>query len=296
MGFKSGFITVVGRPNVGKSTLTNAMTGSKLSIVSRKPQTTRNSIKSIHTTKNYQMIFIDTPGIHKPKNRLGEYLVNNAVRTFKGVDVILFVVDTVKQGLDQGDLRIAEELENTKTSVILVINKIDLVKKESVLPLISAYEKIVDFKSAVPVSSLNEEGLGVLKDEILDCLEDGPLYFPEDMITDQPERILAAEIVREKLLTMLSDEIPYGTGVEIVRFEEKHGGRLININANIYCEKKSHKGIIIGKNGKMLKKVGILAREELEILLGTKVFLELWIKVKEGWRNDIHVLKSLGYD
>ena len=296
MGFKSGFISIIGRPNVGKSTLANTMIGNKVSIVTSKPQTTRNTIRSILTTNEYQMVFIDTPGIHKPKNKLGEYMVDTALETLNGVDVVLFMIEADKAVPGAGDLAICERLKEVKTPVILVINKIDLVKKSVLLPLISTYEGIVRFKAAVPVSSINGEGFDDLKNEILNFLPEGPLYFPEDMVTDQPERILAAEIIREKLLILLSDEVPYGTGIEIINFEEKQDGRLIRISANIYCERKSHKSIIIGKNGSMLKKAGTLAREELEMLLGTKIFLELWVKIKEGWRNDIRVLKTLGYN
>jgi GTP-binding protein Era len=296
MGFKSGFISIIGRPNVGKSTLANTMIGNKVSIVTSKPQTTRNTIRSILTTNEYQMVFIDTPGIHKPKNKLGEYMVDTALETLNGVDVVLFMIEADKAVPGAGDLAICERLKEVKTPVILVINKIDLVKKSVLLPLISTYEGIVRFKAAVPVSSINGEGFDDLKNEILNFLPEGPLYFPEDMVTDQPERILAAEIIREKLLILLSDEVPYGTGIEITNFEEKQDGRLIRISANIYCERKSHKSIVIGKNGSMLKKAGTLAREELEMLLGTKIFLELWVKIKEGWRNDIRVLKTLGYN
>jgi GTP-binding protein Era len=296
MGFKSGFISIIGRPNVGKSTLANTMIGNKVSIVTSKPQTTRNTIRSILTTDEYQMVFIDTPGIHKPKNKLGEYMVDIALETLNGVDVVLFMIEADKAVPGPGDLVICERLKGVKTPVILVINKIDLVRKNALLPLISTYEGIVRFIAAVPVSSINGEGFDDLKNEILNFLPEGPLYFPDDMVTDQPEHILAAEIIREKLLIILSDEVPYGTGIEITNFEEKQDGRLILIRANIYCERKSHKSIIIGKNGSMLKKAGTLAREELEMLLGTKIFLELWVKIKEGWRNDIRVLKTLGYN
>jgi len=296
MGFKSGFISIIGRPNVGKSTLANTMIGNKVSIVTSKPQTTRNTIRSILTTNDYQMVFIDTPGIHKPKNKLGEYMVDAALETLNSVDLILFMIEADKAVPGTGDLDICERLKSVKTPVILVINKTDLVRKNLLLPLISTYKEFVNFKAAVPVSAKNGDGIEDLKSEILKYLSDGPMYFPEDMVTDQPERILAAEIIREKLLILLRDEVPYGTGIEITNFEETQDGRLIRISANIYCERKSHKTIIIGKNGIMLKKAGMMAREDLEALLGTKIFLELWVKIKEGWRNDIRVLKTLGYN
>jgi GTP-binding protein Era len=295
MKFKSGFVTIVGRPNVGKSTLLNRIAGERLSIISEKPQTTRNTIKAILTREDSQIVFIDTPGIHKPKNKLGEYMVNVASETFNEVDVVLFVVEATSSKPGTGDQYIAEQLKELKTPVFLVINKIDLVKKDLILPLISSYKELMDFEEIIPVSAVNNEGVNIILDGIKRILPEGPKYFPEDMITDQPEKFLAAEIIREKILKLLDEEIPHGIGVEVISFKERENKDLIDIQANIYCEKESHKGIVIGKEGKMLKKIGTLAREEMEGLLGSKVFLELWVKIKPDWRNSDAMLKTLGY-
>lgn len=295
MSFKSGFVTIIGRPNVGKSTLLNQLTGEKIAIMSDKPQTTRNSIKTIITKSDMQVIFIDTPGIHKPKTKLGEYMVNIAEGTFSEVDIVLFLIEAtdIKPGV--GDLHIIEQLKGLKTPVFLIINKIDLIKKEQLFEVISSYKDLGEFRSIIPISAINNEGVNLIINEIKKLLPEGPKYFPEDMLTDQPEKIIAAELIREKVLHLLTDEVPHGVGVEVISFKDRGNKAIVDIQANIYCEKDSHKGILIGKEGKMLKRIGSLAREEIEKLLGTKVFLELWVKVKPDWRNSDTMLKTLGY-
>ncbi|MDF2523935.1 MAG: GTPase Era [Clostridiales bacterium] len=295
MSFKSGFVTIIGRPNVGKSTLLNKLSGEKIAITSDKPQTTRNTIKTVITKEDCQIIFLDTPGIHKPKTKLGEYMVNVAQSTLGEVDVILFLTESTETKPGSGDMFILEQLKTLKVKKFLVINKIDLVKKDQLLPLISSYKEIIDFDAIIPISALNDEGTEIVIKEIKARLPEGPKYFPEDMLTDQPEKNIVAELIREKALRLLSDEVPHGAGVEVISFKEREGKDIIDIQATIYCEKDTHKGIIIGKEGKMLKKIGSLAREDIEKLLGTKVFLELWVKVKPDWRNNDLMLKTLGY-
>ncbi|MEN2777302.1 GTPase Era [Acetivibrio clariflavus] len=295
MSFKSGFVSIVGRPNVGKSTLLNSITGEKIAIMSEKPQTTRNTIKAVVTGDNYQLVFIDTPGIHKPKTKLGDYMVNIAVESLSEVDAVLFLVEanTVKPG--PGDLYIIDQLKNVKSNVFLVINKIDLVDKAQLLPLIDAYKDLMDFEAIIPISALTDGKQDLLISEVLKVMPEGPKYFPDDMLTDQPEKLIAAELIREKILQLVSDEVPHGVGVEVISFKQREDKNIINIQANIYCEKDTHKGILIGKGGKMLKKIGSLSRIEIENLLGTQVFLELWVKVKPDWRNNEQMLKVLGY-
>jgi GTP-binding protein Era len=295
MGFKSGFVTLIGRPNVGKSTLLNKMTGEKIAITSEKPQTTRNVIRTIITDDKSQMIFIDTPGIHKPKNKLGEYMVSVAEGTLNEVDVVLFLVEATNKEPGPGDLFIIEQLKNLRTPVFLIINKIDTVNKEQLLPIIKTYSQTMDYESVIPVSAINNEGMDIIFKEIRKVLPEGPKYYPDDQLTDQPEKFIVAELIREKVLRFLSEEVPHGVGIEIISFKEKPEQDMVSIQANIYCEKDSHKGIIIGRNGKMLKKIGTLAREETEKMLGAKVFLELWVKVKPDWRNNNNVLRTLGY-
>ncbi|MBZ4644813.1 MAG: GTPase [Petroclostridium sp.] len=292
--FKSGFIAIIGRPNVGKSTLLNSMVGEKIAIMSDKPQTTRNKILAILTEDNYQMIFMDTPGIHTPKNKLGEYMVKVAEQTLKEVDVVLFVVEADKPPR-QGELEIIQELKKINTPVILIINKVDLVKKDSILLLINEYSNLFNFHSIIPVSALNSDGIHIIKGEIRKVLPVGPKFFPEDMVTDQPERQIVSEIIREKILHLLEKEVPHGIAVEVISIKNKENKNIIEIMANIYCEKDSHKGIIIGKNGEMLKKIGSLARMDIENLFGSKVFLELWVKVKDDWRNKEFYIKNFGY-
>lgn len=296
MSFKSGFSAIIGRPNVGKSTLLNNITGEKIAIISDKPQTTRNTIKAIINKEDCQIVFIDTPGIHKPRNKLGEYMVNLAENTLNEVDTVLFMVEATDIKPGAGDMYIIEQLKKINTPVFLVINKIDRAKKEQVLSLIANYKEKTDFHAYIPVSALNGDGVNILIDEIIKILPEGPKYFPDDMFTDQSERMLAAEIIREKILNLISEEIPHGVGVEVTSFKERENTNIIDIDANIYCEKASHKGIIIGKEGRMLKKIGTLARKEIEGLLGAKVFLKTWVKVKPDWRDSNMVLKMLGYE
>lgn len=295
MSFKSGFVSIVGRPNVGKSTLLNGITGEKIAIMSDKPQTTRNSIKAVITGDNHQLVFIDTPGIHKPKNKLGDFMVHIAVESLNEVDAVLFLVeaDSLKPG--PGDIYIIDQLKEVKSKVFLIINKIDLIDKSQLLPLINVYKDLMNFEAVIPISALKDVKQDSLIGEILKVMPEGPKYFPEDMLTDQPEKLIAAELIREKILQLVSDEVPHGVGVEVISFKQREDKEIINIQANIYCEKDTHKGILIGKGGSMLKRIGSLSRLEIENLLGTQVFLELWVKVKPDWRNSDQMLKVLGY-
>lgn len=295
MAFKSGFVTIIGRPNVGKSTLLNKLAGEKIAITSSKPQTTRNTIKTVITDADSQIIFIDTPGIHKPKNKLGEYMVGMAESTLGEVDLVMFLVDATEANPGERDGFILDQLKSLKTPVFLIINKIDLVRKDQLLTLINTYKDLLAFREIIPVSAMTNEGVGIILDEIRKVLPEGPKFFPEDMLTDQPEKAIAAELIREKILHLTDEEVPHGVGVEVISFKERENRNMIDIQATIYCEKDSHKGILIGKEGKMLKRIGTLAREEMEKLLGTKVFLELWVKVKPDWRNSDNMLKTLGY-
>jgi len=288
-------VSIVGRPNVGKSTLLNSITGEKIAIMSEKPQTTRNTIKAVVTGDNCQLVFIDTPGIHKPKTKLGDYMVNIAVESLNEVDAVLFLVEANAAKPGPGDLYIIDQLKNVKSSVFLIINKIDLVDKAQLLPLIDAYKDLMNFEAIIPISALMDGKQDLLISEVLKVMPEGPKYFPDDMLTDQPEKLIAAELIREKILQLVSDEVPHGVGVEVISFKQREDKNIINIQANIYCEKDTHKGILIGKGGKMLKKIGSLSRIEIENLLGTQVFLELWVKVKPDWRNDEQMLKVLGY-
>ncbi|NLM75965.1 MAG: GTPase Era [Clostridiaceae bacterium] len=295
MVFKSGFITIVGRPNVGKSTLLNLLTGEKVAIISKKPQTTRHNIRTILTTENYQMIFVDTPGIHDPRNKLGEFMMKEAYAAFEDVDVIIFIVDARDNTIGPNDKKIIETLGKVSTPVILVINKIDLVDKEKLLPLIAEYSKAYNFAEVVPISAIEGRDREKILSLIEKYLPEGEKYYPDDMLTDQTEKVLAQELIREKLLHFLEEEVPHGIGVEVIRFKEDEKRNIIDIDANIYCEKESHKGIIIGKGGSMLKKVGTFARQDMERLYGTKVNLKLWVKVKDDWRNSDFMLRELGY-
>lgn len=293
MSFKSGFVSVIGRPNVGKSTLLNALTGQKIAIMSDKPQTTRNTIRGVITNAECQLVLIDTPGIHKPKTKLGEYMVNVASETMKEVDIILFLVEATAQPGNL-DISIIEQLKRVKTPVFLILNKVDITGKDKLFSIINSYRSLMDFKAVIPISALKKDGTGIIIEEALKYLPEGPRFFSEDTLTDQPEKIIAAEMIREKVLLNLEDEVPHGVGVEVMSFKEREDG-LINIQATIYCEKSSHKGIIIGKQGQMLKKIGSAARYEIEKLLDTKIFLELWVKVKPDWRNSENMLRTLGY-
>lgn len=293
--FKSGFVTLIGRPNVGKSTLMNRLIGQKIAITSNKPQTTRNRIQTVHTEERGQIIFLDTPGIHKAKNKLGEYMVNTAERTFKEVDVILWLVEP-STFIGAGERHIAEQLQNVKTPIVLVINKIDTVEKSALLTFIDAYKDIVNFAEIVPVSALKGENTNSLIDVIFQYLPEGPQFYDEDTITDQPERQIVSELIREKALRNLSEEIPHGIAVVIDRMKERPHSNIMDIDATIVCERDSHKGIIIGKQGTMLKKIGTQARTEIEGLLATKVNLKLWIKVKKDWRDSDFLIKNYGYN
>ncbi|MEF9951681.1 MAG: GTPase Era [Clostridium sp.] len=294
MSFKSGFVTIVGRPNVGKSTLMNSIVGEKLSIISNKPQTTRNKIQTILTKDNYQIVFVDTPGIHKPRHKLGEYMVNMAENTLKEVDVVLFLTTPDKK-IGPGDRYILEQLKKSRTSVYLVINKVDTVNNKQIAETIDAFTSEYEFEQVIPISAMKGKNKDTLLDLIVGKLPEGPMYYPEDMITDQPERFIVAEIIREKMLHSLKDEVPHGTAVEVMVMKKDETKNIYNINATIYCEKDSHKSIIIGKSGSMIKQIGEKSRRDIERLVDSKVFLELWVKVKKDWRDSVATLKTLGY-
>ena len=293
-GYRSGFVALVGRPNVGKSTLMNRMVGRKLAIMSDKPQTTRNKITAVLTTDGAQLVFIDTPGIHKPKHKLGEYMVNVARNVLHEVDIVLFLVEAGEKEVGGGDRYIIEQLKEIKTPVILVINKIDTVEKTVLLSLIEMYRQTFDFREIVPVSALDGENVGQLVDVLTGLIPEGPQYYPDDMITDQPERVIIKEIVREKVLHLTRDEIPHSVAVEIEEIK-KRKNEMVYVRAVIFVERDSQKGIIVGKDGQMLKKVGALARGEVENLLGSKVYLDLWVKVKKDWRNSDNFLRDMGF-
>lgn len=296
MGFKSGFVTVVGKPNVGKSTLINGFLGEKIAITSPKPQTTRTNLNAIITNENAQIIFIDTPGIHTPKNKLGEYMIDVAKGTFSEVDVILFLCDATDKTITQSDLRIIDSLRLVKKPVILVINKVDAVAKETILEKISILSQKMEFASIYPISALKNDGLDELLDEIQKYLPEGPKYYPDDILTDTNLRDIVSDIIREKILLFYRDEVPHGIGVEIIKFDEaRKAGGVTSIEVNIICEKNSHKAILIGKGGTMLKKIGSKARVDIEKILDSKVNLQLWVKVREDWRNNSGVLRELGY-
>ena len=293
--FKSGFVTLIGRPNVGKSTLMNHLIGQKIAITSEKPQTTRNRIQTVYTDERGQIIFLDTPGIHKAKNKLGEYMVNVAENTLKEVDVILWLVEPTTF-IGAGERHIAEQLSKIKTPVILVINKIDTVKsKEEILTFIAAYKDILNFAEIIPVSALKEMNIEDVESSIFKYLPAGPQFYDEDTVTDQPMRQIAAELIREKALRMLDDEIPHGIAVVIDQMKERSNG-IIDVDATIVCERDSHKGIIIGKGGSMLKRIGTAARMEIENLMDTKVNLKLWVKVRREWRDSDMYMKNYGYN
>ena len=287
--FKSGFVTLIGRPNVGKSTLMNHLIGQKIAITSNKPQTTRNRIQTVLTTEEGQIVFVDTPGIHKAKNKLGEYMVNIAERSLNEVDVVLWLVEP-SAFIGAGDRHIIEQLKKVKTPVVLVINK---VKKEEILTFIDAYRKEYDFAEIVPVSARSGDNTDELIKVILKYLPYGPQFYDEDTVTDQPERQIVAELIREKALHCLNEEIPHGIAVAIDRMKAER--RVMHIDATIICERDSHKGIIIGKQGSMLKKIGSTARYEIERLLGCKVNLKLWVKVQKNWRDSDYLMKNFGY-
>ena len=290
--FKSGFVTLIGRPNVGKSTLMNYLIGQKIAITSNKPQTTRNRIQTVLTTDEGQIVFVDTPGIHKAKNKLGEYMVNVAEKTLNEVDVVLWLVEPTTF-IGAGEQHIAKQLQRVKTPVILVINKVDSVKREEILPAIAAYKDIYDFADIVPVSARSGDNTDELLRVIMKYLPYGPQFYDEDTVTDQPERQIVAELIREKALHSLQDEIPHGIAVAIDRMKMQN--KVMHIDATIICERDSHKGIIIGKQGSMLKKIGSTARYENERMLDCKVNLKLWVKVKKDWRDSEFLMKNFGY-
>ncbi len=293
---KSGFVAIIGRPNVGKSTLLNRLIGEKVVIMSDKPQTTRNSIKCILTEKDFQIVFLDTPGIHKPKNKLGEYMVKAAYGTLEEVDAVLFMTECDKK-MGPGDEYILESLKEVETPVILVINKVDQLSKEALAERMTLYQEWADtyhLDEVIPISAKEGENVDRLLQVVLSHLEEGPQYFPDDMITEQPERVIIAELIREKILKNTYDEVPHGIAVEVDQVKERDNG-VVYVQATIYCEKKSHKHIIIGNNGQMLKKVGSEARMDVQALLGAPVFLDLWVKVNEDWRNKSKSLNQFGY-
>ena len=294
--FKSGFVTLIGRPNVGKSTLMNHLIGQKIAITSNKPQTTRNRIQTVYTDEERgQIIFLDTPGIHKAKNKLGEYMVNVAEHTLNEVDLILWLVEPTDY-IGAGEQHIIEMLKNTKTPVILVINQLDtLSERDQMLTYIDTYRKVYDFAEIVPASALRGQNTDLIIDLIFQYLPEGPMFYDVDTITDQPERQIVAELIREKALHALNEEIPHGIAVSIERMKDRKGQNIVDIDATIICERDSHKGIIIGKGGAMLKKIGTNARYEIERLLGCKVNLKLWVKVKKDWRDSDILIKNFGY-
>ena len=291
--YKSGFAALIGRPNVGKSTLMNCIIGQKIAITSKKPQTTRNRIQTVYTCEEGQIVFVDTPGIHKAKNKLGNYMVNVAQHSLREVDVVLWIVEPTDY-IGAGEQHIIEQLKKVKAPVILVVNKIDTVKKEQLLGYIDTYRKQLDFAEVVPVSALKNDNTQVLIAQIMKYLPCGPAFYDEDTVTDQPVRQIVAELVREKVLSNIDEEIPHGVAVMIEGM--KYGRKFVDIDATIVCERDSHKGIIIGKGGQMLKKIGSLALAEIEDLLEQHVNLRLWVKVKKDWRDSDFLIKNFGYD
>lgn len=291
--YKSGFATLIGRPNVGKSTLMNALIGQKIAITSHRPQTTRNKIRTVYTCDEGQIVFLDTPGIHKAKNKLGDYMVNVAQHTISEVDVIVWLVEPTDY-IGAGERHIIEQLKKAKVPVILVINKIDTVKKELLLTFIDVYRKQLDFAEIVPVSALKKDGLDILIQCIMKYLPYGEPFYDEDTVTDQPMRQIVAELIREKALKCLEEEIPHGIAVTVESMKFKK--RIVDIDATIVCERESHKGIVIGKQGSMLKKIGSMARKDIEELVENQVNLKLWVKVKKDWRDSDYLLKNFGYN
>ena len=293
--YKSGFVTLIGRPNVGKSTLMNQLIGQKIAITSNKPQTTRNRIQTVYTDEEGQIVFLDTPGIHKAKNKLGEYMVNVAEQTLRDVDVVLWLVEPTTF-IGAGEKHIAEQLEKINIPVILVINKVDTIKKEEVLQVIDTYRKLYDFAEIIPASALRGQNTDDIIQSLFKYMTYGPMFYDEDTVTDQPQRQIVAEVIREKALHALDEEIPHGIAVTIEKMRERKGQNIVDIEATIICEKDSHKGIIIGKQGSMLKKIGSNARFEIEKMLEEKVNLKIWVKVRKDWRDSDTLMKNFGYD
>ncbi len=293
-GYKSGFVAIIGRPNVGKSTLMNQIVGQKIAIMSDKPQTTRNKIRAVYTDSKGQIIFIDTPGVHKPKSKLGEFMNVTVENTLKEVDLILFLVDASEK-LGPGDRFIIEKLEKVKTPVYLIINKIDKVHPDQLLPFIDEYRGLYPFKEIIPVSALQGNNINTLMDQMLKLLPDGPQYYPTDQVTDHPERFIMEELIREKVLHLTREEVPHSVAVAIEHLERKEDSNAVYIYAGIYAEKESQKGILVGKQGSMLKEIGKRARRDIERLLGTRIYLELRVKVKKDWRNQDRLLRDFGF-
>ncbi|MDY4670351.1 MAG: GTPase Era [Oliverpabstia sp.] len=293
--FKSGFAAIIGRPNVGKSTLMNHLIGQKIAITSKKPQTTRNKIQTVYTCEDGQIIFLDTPGIHKAKNKLGEYMVNVAEQTLKDVDVVMWLVEPTTY-IGAGEKHIAQQLEKINLPVILVINKIDTIKKEEILQVIDTYRKLYDFAEIIPVSALRGMNTEDIITSLFKYMPYGPMFYDEDTVTDQPQRQIVAEVIREKALHALDEEIPHGIAVTIEKMRERKGQNIVDIEATIICERESHKGIIIGKQGTMLKKIGSNTRYEIEKMLEEKVNLKIWVKVRKDWRDSDIQMKNFGYD
>lgn len=292
--YKSGFVTVVGRPNVGKSTLLNQVIGEKISIISDKPQTTRNKIQLVYTEDEFQVVFLDTPGIQLPKNLLGEYMLKISRSTLEEVDVVAFMVDESME-IGKMDSYILDQLKDLSTPIVLLINKTDKLKKEEILILIEKYSAMNLFKEIIPISAINNDNIDKFIKVLKDMLPAGPQYFPDDMITDQPEKFIISEIIREKALINLEEEVPHGIYVAIEGIKDRNNKELIDVTATIYCEKESHKGIVIGKKGSMLKEIGQTARIDIEKLLGSKVNLQLWVKVEKNWREKGNKVKFFGY-
>lgn len=293
-GFKSGFVSIIGRPNVGKSTFMNKVLGQKVAIMSDKPQTTRNKIQGVYTKDNAQMIFIDTPGIHKPKHQLGEHMMKVARNTLRETEVILFIINAAEE-IGRGDEFIIDMLKNTKTPIILVLNKIDLIHPDDLIKQIEVYKDKLNFSDVVPISALQGNNIDRLLSVIESHLPEGPMYYPEDRITDHPEHFIVSELIREKALHKLSQELPHAIGVEVLKMKGDDEGGKVKVEALIYVERESQKGMVIGKGGKMLKEIGREARMDIENLLGSKVYLELWVKVQKDWRNKPTFIRSLGY-
>jgi GTP-binding protein Era len=291
--YKSGFVAIIGRPNVGKSTLMNHLIGQKVAIMSDKPQTTRNKIHGVYTTDEMQIVFLDTPGIHKPQSKLGDYMVKTAESTLREVEAILFLVNVAEE-MGGGDRYIIEQLKKVDTPVILVLNKIDQVHPDALLPVIAVYKDLMEFAEIVPISALHGNNVGTLLAQLGKYLPEGPQYYPPDQITDHPEQFVCAELIREKILHLTREEIPHSIAVSIEDMKVEENG-LVRISAVIYVERDSQKGIIIGKSGALLKEIGKQARADIEALLGSKSFLELWVKVKKDWRNRERVLRDLGF-
>jgi GTP-binding protein Era len=292
--FRSGFVSIIGRTNVGKSTFLNSILKQKIAIVSDKPQTTRNKIVGIYHSEHAQVIFLDTPGFHKPKHLLNEFMLKTAVNTLDGVDVVFYLIEP-EQVVGPGDRYIINLLQQINTPVILAINKIDLIPKEHILPVIDVYSKLSNFAEIIPISALTNENVEHTIETIIHYLPEGPQYYPEDMVTDQPEQFVAAELIREKVLRLTSEEIPYSIAVVVEQMKAREEGNIVDIDATIYVERDSQKGIIIGKAGAMLKQIGTLARKDIETILGTKIYLTLWVKVRKKWRMNEKSLRMLGY-